>query len=478
MPPLRRTAVIAVAFALLAGLVIGWLDLGATDVQGPLLLLMLAAFVLALVTSAPAWLVGVSVAVGLPLAHLIAGSATWGTLIALVPSMIAAFGGKGIAALMRATSATLAPLAETLDADASSQRGTQRSASPIWPLASALLGCAAAGAVPVYATSVARGQPFAWWLTIIWQIISFLAWVIAVPFVLRSVDSKRVTPAGIASHAAIAAGIALVHAGVLPLVTRALFIPLGPGGITGAATWAFAAYLPLDALTYCLAILLGHASDARFMARAAAARESVIRGELATTQLAILRAQLRPHFLFNALNAATVLARRGDSESSARVLNQLAELLRYVLRGAEEDNDPHTMVRLDEELDFAGSYLAIEQERFPDRLRVAIDASADSRHALVPHLLLQPLVENAVRHGVGAHLGVGTVTIRSWRDANRLHVTVENDRTALAAGTKHGIGLTNTRARLATLYANQAELTLDAREDGAAIAHITVPYVE
>jgi LytS/YehU family sensor histidine kinase len=315
--------------------------------------------------------------------------------------------------------------------------------------------------------------------------------VLAVPLVLRTWRQLRrtsthgVAPAEIATHAAIVLGLALLHAAVLPLLTRALFIPLGPGGIPRAATWALAAYLPLDALTYCITVLLGHASDTSALARSAAERESAVRGELATTRLATLRAQLRPHFLFNALNAATVLARRGDSESAARVLNHLAELLRYVLRGAEDESvsDAGQMVRLGDELDFADSYLTIERERFPDRLQVKTEVTPDAREALVPHLLLQPLVENAVHHGVGARVGAGVVTIRAWRIEQILHVAVENDGHTSTEPAEddsgresRGIGLANTRARLTTIYGDRAQLTLLAREGGGATAHVAIPY--
>jgi two-component system LytT family sensor kinase len=488
MPNTRST--IWVAIALLAGLAVGWLDVSASEVQGPLLLLMLAAFAIAFLSRTPAWLVALAVTLGLPLAHLIHGSgdAQWGMLIALVPTLIASYSAKGVVALIGATSSTLVSPEQRTD---NPEAWYERPASTPSLLGAALLGCALVGAVPVYATNAARGQPFTWWLTIIWQILSFLAWVIVAPLVLRTWRHSRrngiraVTPSEIATHAAVVVGIAFMHAAALPLVTRLLFIPLGPDGIPAAMQWAFAAYLPLDALTYCLVIMLAHASDANAIARAAAERESAVRGELATSQLATLRAQLRPHFLFNALNAATVLTRRGDVESAARVLSRLAELLRYVLRGAEGDTTvgDDGMARLGDELDFADSYLAIERERFPDRLHVETEITADARAALVPHLLLQPLVENAVQHGIGAHIGSGTVTIRAWRIAEALHVSVENDgpQTTMPADTSngrttHGIGLANTRARLSTIYGSKAQLELSARPEGGVAARIILPY--
>ena len=271
---------LATALALLSGLAVGWLDVHAIEVQGPLLVLMLAAFTLALLSRAPTWLLAIAVGAGLPLGHVISsavgrgGETQWGMLIAVIPSLLAALGGRGVGTLIRSTSTTLAD-SETSNAD---HAWYDRPTAPTYLLGAALLGCAVIGAAPVYATSVARGQPFTWWVTTIWQIISFFAWAFAAPLVLRvwgsmrREDAQGVTPTDLAVHAAIVAGIALLHALVLPLFTRALFIPLGTSGIGGAATWALAAYLPLDALTYCLIVGLGHASDANRRARAAEMR--------------------------------------------------------------------------------------------------------------------------------------------------------------------------------------------------------------
>ncbi len=467
---------IAVAASFLAGLAVGWVDVGASEVQGPLVLLMLAAFVITVVARAAAWLVAMWVVQGLLVGHAIfaRGELEWGILIAVIPALIAAYGGRAVAALIGKTSSSLAT-GEPSPPDATAWHLRPWTTSTL--LGAALQACALLGAVPVYATNVARGQPFSWWITIVWQVISFLAWVVATPLVLRAWRTLRrdraagVTPAELSTHVVMVAGIALLHAVVLPVITRAMFVPLGPNGVTGAMAWAFAAYLPLDALTYSLTIMLARASDATAVARAASAREAVVRGELATTRLASLRAQLRPHFLFNALNAATVLIKRGDKESAARVLNQLAELLRYVLA------DEGASVLLGDELAFADAYLAIERERFPDRLRVTSEISADARAALVPHLLLQPLVENAVQHGVSAQVGEGAVVIRGWRVDDTLHITVENDGPPFVAGSAtNGIGLANTKARLATIYGARAQLTLESGSPGGAIAHVTIPY--
>ena len=478
---------LATATALLSGMTVGWLDVRAAEVQGPLLALMLATFIVALVTRAPAWLLAIAAGAGLPIGHLVSraagegGDAHWGMLVACIPALLAAYGGRWISTLIQSTTTTLTGAETTNDNDA----WYERPASPPYLLGVALFGCAAIGAAPVYAVSVARGQPIAWWVTTIWQIISFVAWTLTAPLVLRIWNSRRrddapgVTPAELATHAAFVTAIALLHALALPLLTSALFIPLGSSGIGGAATWSLAAYLPLDALTYCLVVGLGHASDANRRARAAATRESAVRGELASSRLATLRAQLRPHFLFNALNAATVLTRRGDADAASRVLTELADLLRYVLRDTDAEGRGE-FVRLGDELAFAESYLAIERDRVPDRLLKSTEVTDDARLALVPHLLLQPLVENAVRHGVGARVGVGTVTIRARRVDALLHISVEDDgpgpRSNNSHNQAHGIGLSNSRARLATLYGDRAELTLAARTGGGARARVIIPY--
>ncbi len=403
-------------------------------------------------------------------------------LVALVPASIAAYAGKGVASVIRSTVATLSGSEPDYVSPTSSRRWYRTPVRQSHLLALALSGCAIVGAVPVYATSVARGQPIVLWVTTIWQMISLVAWAFAAPGLLRvwrrvrRIDAQGITAAEMLIHATIVTAIALTHSLALPAIASLLLIPIGPGGLSAAVTWAFAAYLPLDLLTYSLIIGLGHASDASRRDRAAAVRESAVQGELATSRLVSLRAQLRPHFLFNALNAVILLARRNDSEGAARLLTQISDLLRYVLRQPDEGGDK-AMVALSEELDFAESYLAIERERFPDRLRTHFEVATEARTALVPHLLLQPLVENAVRHGIASRLGIGTVSIRAWREGNMIHISVEDD----GAGVDHGIhstgiGLPNTRARLNTLYGAEAALSLNALPGGGAAAHVVLPF--
>ena len=454
---------------LTAGLAIGWLDVGASAVQGTLLLLMVAAFGLALITRTPAWQIALMAAAGFLLAHVApaalgrGGDLQFGMLIVVVPLLAAAFGGRMVAGLIADASATIdGPGAASTSVLTTTQI-----------LAIALIACIKVGFVPVYATLVARGQPNAWWVAMIWQIITFVAWAAATPRVIaywrttRASSREGVEFKELVLHASIVFAVACVHAVFLTLATRALFIPLGNASVLEAIEWAGAAYLPMDALTYCLIVGLAHAYDAGRKLRAAASREAAARGELATSRLSSLQAQLRPHFLFNALNAASVLAKRGDERASV-VLTKLSELLRYVLR------EPQT-VHLDDELQFIDAYLSIEHERFADRLRPTIDADADARAALVPHLVLQPLVENAIHHGIAAKVAAGEVRVSALHRGTELVLTVEDDGPGVFA-LAPGIGLANTRSRLATLYGDKARLELESRENGGAIATIVIPY--
>jgi LytS/YehU family sensor histidine kinase len=195
-----------------------------------------------------------------------------------------------------------------------------------------------------------------------------------------------------------------------------------------AIGWALVAYLPLDTLAYVAVWGAAYLSDADRRERDAAIREGAARGELAVARLAGLRAQLRPHFLFNALNTASMLAARGDTEGTRRVLTGLGELLRYVMRGSEQPDATDTgMVAVREEIAFVEQYLAVERERFPERLRVTMDVAEDVQNASIPALLLQPLVENAIVHGVEARIGAGQVSVRGWRDVDTLRLSVQDD---------------------------------------------------
>ena len=204
-----------------------------------------------------------------------------------------------------------------------------------------------------------------------------------------------------------------------------------------------------------------------------AARESqLLQARLDQARLQALRLQLQPHFLFNTLNTITALVHR-DPPSAERMVTGLSELLRVSLGTADEQE-----VRLDRELEVLRHYLDIQLVRFPDRLSVRFDIDPAAREAMVPSLLLQPLVENAIKHGITPRVAAGHLSISVRRQAEVLWLEVVDDGVG-ARGTKpmvEGVGLGNARARLASLYGPSHRFEAGPRREGGFNVTIEIPY--
>jgi len=222
---------------------------------------------------------------------------------------------------------------------------------------------------------------------------------------------------------------------------------------------------------------------ARFQERAQAALRSDLRASQLETQVAqarlgALKAQLQPHFLFNTLNAIVVLVRQQKGQQAEETLARFSDLLRAVLADMELQE-----VTLARELEYLRLYLSIEQLRFSDRLRIDIDVDPELLDAAVPHMGLQPIVENAIRHGVGPRATPGAIIIRAQKIGGALHVTVRDDGPGFRASgspssANHGmgLGLANTRARLKQLYGDEAELRTENGQDGGAQVTMVLPF--
>jgi two-component system, LytTR family, sensor kinase len=218
---------------------------------------------------------------------------------------------------------------------------------------------------------------------------------------------------------------------------------------------------------------------ARFQERAQAALRSELRASQLETQVAqarlgALKAQLQPHFLFNTLNAIVVLVRQQKGQQAEETLARFSDLLRAVL--ADMDVQEVTLAR---ELEYLRLYLSIEQLRFSDRLRVDIDVDPELLDAAVPHMALQPIVENSIRHGVGQRATPGVIRIRAERIGDALHVSVQDDGPGFAAAGAGGglkLGLANTRARLKQLYGDVAELRTGSAPAGGALVTMILPF--
>lgn len=199
-------------------------------------------------------------------------------------------------------------------------------------------------------------------------------------------------------------------------------------------------------------------------------RMSQLETQLARAELQALKMQLQPHFLFNTLNAISTLVHR-DPDKADEMITQLSELLRMTLDhgGAQE-------VTLEEELDFLQRYLDIQQMRFQDRLTVRLDVPTASLDARVPNQILQPIVENAIKHGLDARPGGGLIEIMGVRENGHLTLTVRDDGPGLQdTPAREGVGLGNTRARLRSLYGRAGGLELRNHRDGGLQVVLTIP---
>jgi len=190
-----------------------------------------------------------------------------------------------------------------------------------------------------------------------------------------------------------------------------------------------------------------------------------------TARLQALQSQLEPHFLFNTLNAISTLVVEGKNMEAERMIARLADFLRLTLEAADTPEIP-----LAEELEFVRRYLEIQQVRFGERLRVSITPASEAARALVPVLLLQPIVENAVQHGVLPREAGGAISIGITQAGDALHISVADDGPGLTeAGNRNGLGLSNTAARLHELYGESSRMELRSSQQGCVVS-ITLPF--
>jgi two-component system, LytTR family, sensor kinase len=208
--------------------------------------------------------------------------------------------------------------------------------------------------------------------------------------------------------------------------------------------------------------------------REAALAKAQLEVRLVEAQLDALKQQLHPHFLFNTINAITVLMRKGESGSAIRMLGGLSDLLRRSLSSLRVER-----VTFAEELDFIERYLEIQTMRFPDRLRVTMEIADAARGASFPSMLLQPIVENAIEHGIAPRVGGGRITIAARVVDGKLRVEVRDDGVGLdsPATHGHGVGLSNVRKRLAQLYPETHVFRLEPANPGC-LAVLELPYEE
>jgi two-component sensor histidine kinase len=204
-------------------------------------------------------------------------------------------------------------------------------------------------------------------------------------------------------------------------------------------------------------------------ARRLQAEAAELHAQLADARLNALRSQLNPHFLFNTLNAISTLVEQ-DPRGTRRMIARLSDLMRHTLEGDEQE------ITLARELEMLRRYLDIMEVRFQDKLEVSIETEESLDDALVPNLVLQPLVENAFRHGLAMMHTVGRVAVRAVRDDGDLVLTVRDNGPGPAKEIRDGVGMANTRARLTQLYGERQRLQLSAAQGGGALVEVRFPY--
>ena len=229
-------------------------------------------------------------------------------------------------------------------------------------------------------------------------------------------------------------------------------------------------------LLYWALVAIGTAFAAHRRARERESEAARLQARLAQAELQVLKMQLHPHFLFNTLQAIAQLLHE-DPDAAERMIGNLSGLLRLALEQSSIQEIP-----LDEELKMLERYLEIQRTRFEDRLAVSLEVDPGARDGLVPGFLLQPLVENAIRHGLAPRSLGGAIGITATRRDGDLRLEVSDDgigleEAAVRARSRTGFGLSNLRARLSQLYGERWRLDLQGRPGGGTVASVTIPYV-
>jgi len=323
-----------------------------------------------------------------------------------------------------------------------------------------------------YLRAELQSRAFSWPIGLVDALPSWIVLASLVPFVVavaRRARLDRPRPGvAIAVHLLAALLFALIHESLMAVFAAWRWDDTGRLGLY---FWKMlTGYLALDFVVYWGIVGGYYALDSARELRRREIAASQLKASLSEARLQALRAQLNPHFLFNTLNAISVLAMKGDGARVTHTLSLLSDLLRLTIDGLPQE------VPLAQELELTDRYLEIQRVRFPDRLEIDRDITPDALDALVPSLVLQPLVENAVLHGVARQVEGGRITVRARRIGSDLELQVCDTGPGFAAGSgREGIGLSNTRARLEQLYGDAQRVTCGNGKPGACVS-IVLPY--
>lgn len=333
-----------------------------------------------------------------------------------------------------------------------------------------------------YVYSAASGDATRWTRVFGWTLAEWYIWALFSPFILWLTRCYRFNAQGwrLALLVHLTAGVAfsLLHLELQAIVQQLTgWANIGQDSVWSSFIYFLTKKVHLNLLTYAGIVGISHAAFyyRRYHEREAQAHK--LEAQLARSQLQTLQMQLHPHFLFNTLHTISELI-HSDPKAADRMVARLGDLLRLAL-----EREAAQEVPLKQELEFLQKYLEIEQTRFHDRLVVEMDVDPQSLDARLPNMILQPLVENAIKHGLAARPGAGKIEIHARRDDGMLRVRVCDNGTGLPAnwqaiGVREGIGLRNTRQRLAQLYGQRASFELRNRAESGLEVMLAIPYHE
>ncbi len=327
-----------------------------------------------------------------------------------------------------------------------------------------------------------------------WDGLAWYTWLAAAPFMLllvRRLPLERGRVMANLVRLILGSGaiyLAVTHIRYVLRILPDAFQEGTWGEITDFDTYAYNTFsmLPLDLLTYSGFFAVSFAVDAYYKHRHHAEqavrlqlKAAQLQSELARAELAALRGQLHPHFLFNSFNALATLVRQRKNDDAVDIIAQLSALLRLAI-----DRTGLQEIPLHQEVDFIRRYLDIEHVRFGDKLRVDFALEPAALGALVPNIVLQPLVENAVKHGISLRTSPGTVRLAASRQGQRLHIEIMDDGAEGPAPNcigspkpqKPGIGLANTRAQLDKLYGADYRLEIIRQPAGGTVVILNLPW--
>jgi LytS/YehU family sensor histidine kinase len=319
------------------------------------------------------------------------------------------------------------------------------------------------------------------WIWVVLQYPRWMTWALVTPLIFWAANRIPLRRERLAASVATHVLLALVCAAVIEFFWLQINIGvqeyIEPGSMAAATrteifVGGWLSRLVGGAFTYAAALGVATALGYHRRFREREVRASQLEAQLALAQVQALKMQLHPHFLFNTLHAITVLIRE-DPAAATRAVTRLGDLLRLTLSSAKTAE-----VSFRRELEILSLYLDIERTRFQDRLVINYDVQPATLDALVPDLILQPLVENAIKHGVSPHAATGRIDVRSRADGEWLILEIHDSGAGIPAGASppDGIGLSTTAERLRRLYGERHELSLGNAPEGGFRARIRIPF--